>query len=445
MGSSSYRGIQTMRNWPGWPPRSARKRYVIVVGVSRTISRRGTTWILGMSDPNRLRNRVEARFLEEGGHFLRDLVEDAEAAGEDRSPDLDGARPRHDVLQGVTARPDSTDTDHRDVHLLADVVHGPHADRPDRGTAQAAVLVREGGDLQLRRDRHRLQCVDRHDAVGPAFLGGDRKRGDVLDIRGELREDGDVDDILHRAGEVPDRGCVLGDFGPEALRVRAGQIQLDRLDAVRRHLGRDGGVLFGVFSEDGADHDCARGVGSLDLMFVLDDARVREADRIQQAGIELDNRRVRIPFARLRTHALRDDGACACLIDAAHRTARLVEESGCKHRRVPKGDAGDLCPEVHHRRTEMTEPLKALGPRRCDGYSRCWASRKWKALVARIRFFAADRPQATSQGRDVPTDEAVFVAAPGNASKIPAGPARNTCTAAPYAGAPMDQLPMRIM
>src|SRR2546425_1083847 len=262
MGSSSYRGIQTIRNWPGWPPRSARKRYVIVVGVSRTISRRGTTWILGMSDPNRLRNRVEARFLEEGGHFLRDLVEDAEAAGEDRGPYLHGARPRHDVLQGVTARPDSTDTDHRDVHLLADIVHGPHADRPDRGTAQAAVL------------------------------------------------------------------------------------------------GRDGGVLFGVFSENGADHDCARGVGSLDLMFVLDDARVREADRIQQAGIELDNRRVRIPFARLRTHALRDDGACACLIDAAHRTARLVEESGCKHRRVPKGDAGDLCPEVHHQRAEMTEPLK---------------------------------------------------------------------------------------
>src|SRR5437016_12113383 len=205
MGSSSYRGIQTMRNWPGWPPRSARKRYVIVVGVSRTISRRGTTWSLGMGDTDRLGHGMEAGLFQEGGHFLRDLVEDAEAAGEDRSPDLDGARPRHDVLQGVAARPDSTDTDHRDVHLLADVVHGPHADRPDRGTAQTAVLVREGGDLQLRRDRHRLQRVDRHDAVGPAFLGRDRERGDVLDIRGELWEDGDVDDVLHHAGEVPNR------------------------------------------------------------------------------------------------------------------------------------------------------------------------------------------------------------------------------------------------
>src|SRR5207244_2180032 len=207
MGSSSYRGIQTIRNWPGWPPRSARKRYVIVVGVSRTISRRGTTWILGMSDPNRLRNRVEARFLEEGGHFLYDFVEDAQAPRENCGPDLHRARAGHG------------------------------------------------------------------------------ESGDVLDVRRELGKDGDVDDVLHRAGEVPDRRGVLGDFGPEAFRVRTGQVQLDRLHAVRGHLRRDGCVLLGVLAEDGADHDRARGVGPLDLMFVLDDARIREADRIQQTGI----------------------------------------------------------------------------------------------------------------------------------------------------------------
>src|SRR5439155_12058904 len=106
-----------------------------------------------------------------------------------------------------------------------------------------------------------------------------------------------------------------------------------------------------------------------DLVLVLDDARVRKADRVQQTGIELDNRRVRIPFAGLRTHALRDDGACARLIHAAHRTARLVEKTGRQHRRVPQGDAGDLRPEVHHRRTEMTELLKVLGPREYDRHS----------------------------------------------------------------------------
>src|SRR5439155_1246216 len=214
MGSSSYRGIQTIRNWPGCPPRSARKRYVIVVGVSRTISRRGTTWILGMGDPDRLRYGVEARFLQENAHFLYDFVEDAEAPREDRGSDLDRARTGHDVLQGVATRSDPTDADHGDMDLLADVVHGSHSDRPDRGAAKAAVLVRQRRHLQFWRDRHCLQCVDRDNPVGPAFLGGHGESGDVLDVRRELGKDGNVDDILHRAGEVPDRaGARLVDAG----------------------------------------------------------------------------------------------------------------------------------------------------------------------------------------------------------------------------------------
>src|SRR5947199_377922 len=60
-----------------------------------------------MGDPDRLRDRLEAGLLEEGGHLPRDLVEDAEAAREDRGADLDRARPRHDVLEGVPARSDA--------------------------------------------------------------------------------------------------------------------------------------------------------------------------------------------------------------------------------------------------------------------------------------------------------------------------------------------------
>src|SRR5438552_1812242 len=250
MGSSSYRGIQTIRNWPGCPPRSARKRYVIVVGVSRTISRRGTTWILGMGDPDRLRYGVEARFLEEGGHFLYDFVEDAEAPREDRGPDLDCARAGHDVLQGVATRSDPTDTDHGDMDLLADVVHGPHADRSDRGTAQPAVLVRERRHLQFWGDCHRLHCVER------------------------------------------------------------------------------------------------------------------------------DNRRVRIALARLRTHALRDDGTGARLIHAAHRTAGLIEKTGGKHRRVSQGHAGDLRPEVHHSEHGISGSSKGFGgSRTTDPIETAWCER----------------------------------------------------------------------
>src|SRR5205823_15038813 len=144
MGSSSNRGIQTIRNWPGFPPRSARKRYVIVDGVSRTTSRSGTTWILGMCDPDRLRHGTESGVLQEEGHLLRDLVEHADPARQDRGPDLDRTRAGHDVLERVAARSDASHADHRDVDLLADVVDRADADRPERGTAQPSELVREG-------------------------------------------------------------------------------------------------------------------------------------------------------------------------------------------------------------------------------------------------------------------------------------------------------------
>src|SRR5207253_280730 len=361
MGRSSYRGIQTIRNWPGCPPRSARKRYVIVVGVSRTISRRGTTWIVGMGDPDRLRYGVEARFLQENAHFLYDFVEDAEAPREDRGSDLDRARTGHDVLQGVATRSDPTDADHGDMDLLADVVHGSHSDRPDRGAAKAAVLVRQRRHLQFWRDRHCLQCVDRDNPVGPAFLGGHGESGDVLDVRRELGKDGNVDDILHRAGEVPDRGRVLGDLGPEAPRVRAGQVQLDCLYAVRGHLRRDGRVLLGVLAEHGADHDRTRGVRLLDLVLVLDDARVRKADRVQQTGIQLDNRRVRIPLPRLRSYTLRHDRAGARLVDAGHGPSGFVEKPRGEHRWVSKPHPGDLGPEVHHRADRIDRGPKGFG------------------------------------------------------------------------------------
>src|SRR3989442_14650842 len=160
IGSSSYRGIQTIRNWPGCPPKSPRNRYVIVVGVSRTSSRIGTTSNLGMGDPDRFRDGGKSGFFQEGPHLLDDLVEHREAFRDDRGPHLDGARPGHDVLQVVPPRSDASDADHGDVDLFADVVHRAHADRSDGGAAEAAELVRQERHLQLGADGHRLPPVD---------------------------------------------------------------------------------------------------------------------------------------------------------------------------------------------------------------------------------------------------------------------------------------------
>src|SRR6266545_6822265 len=348
MGSSSYRGIQTMRNWPGCSAKSARKRYVVVEGVSRTISRRGTTWILGIRDPDRLWHRAETRFLQERGHLLRDLVEDPEALRDNRGPDLDGARAGHDVLQGVPAGPNAADADDRDVYLLADVVHGPHADRPDRGAAEPAEAIRQGGHLQLRRDGHRLHRVDRDDAVGTAFFGRHREGRDVLDVRGEFREDGEGNRVLDGAGEFPHGVFVLVYLRAQALRMGTRQVELDRLHPVRRHLRRDARVLVCVLAVDGPDDDRVGGESALHLVLILDDAWIRQADRIEQARVELDNRRVGIALSGLRADALCHDGPGARPVHAGHRAARLVEEPGREHRRVPKLHPGDLGPEVDH-------------------------------------------------------------------------------------------------
>src|SRR2546428_4387498 len=253
----------------------------MVDGVSRTTSRSGTTWILGRGAPDRLRDGAEPGVLEEGRHFFRDLVEPPEALRNDRRADLHGARARHDVLERIPAGPDAADANHGDVDLLADVVHRTYAKRTNRGTAQAAEAIREGGHLQLRCDRHRLQRVDRDNPIGAALLCSDRERRDVLDVRRELWEDRKRDDILHRTRELLDRVLVLRDLGAQAFRVGTGEVQLDCLHAVRGHLRGHGGIFVRVLSEDGADDDRTRSVGALHLVLVLNNAGVWQADRVQ--------------------------------------------------------------------------------------------------------------------------------------------------------------------
>src|SRR3990172_5401765 len=104
MGSSSHRGIQTMTNCPGSPPKSARNRYVVVWWPPRTAWMRGTAWSLVMGGPHGVLDGCDPEVLEDPGGFLEDLVEGPEPARQESRADLDRGRARHDVLEGGAPR-----------------------------------------------------------------------------------------------------------------------------------------------------------------------------------------------------------------------------------------------------------------------------------------------------------------------------------------------------
>src|SRR3989442_14899090 len=96
-----------------------------------------------MGDPDRFRDGGETGLIEEGTHLLDDLVEHRGALRDDRGPDLHGACPGHEVLQGIKPRPDAADSDHWDADLFADVANPAHADRADGAADAATGVVRD--------------------------------------------------------------------------------------------------------------------------------------------------------------------------------------------------------------------------------------------------------------------------------------------------------------
>src|SRR5437773_3570935 len=172
IGTSSWPGIHTITNCPGEPSMSARNRNVEVSCTSFTTSSRGTISSLPMGRPHDRGQGLHAPLL----HELRDLrgnfLEHRHPAGRESGADLDCPGPRHDVLEGVPPGLDPADADDRHVHGLVNLVHAPHPDRAEGGSAEPADLVREDRRPELRGDRHRLQRVDRDDRVRAAVLRG---------------------------------------------------------------------------------------------------------------------------------------------------------------------------------------------------------------------------------------------------------------------------------
>src|ERR1044071_9136546 len=72
-----------------------------------------------------------------GSHFRDNALRRARITKRGR-PDADEARTRHHVLDGIRARRDTADADHRDMNGARDLPCREHADRENGGTADTA-------------------------------------------------------------------------------------------------------------------------------------------------------------------------------------------------------------------------------------------------------------------------------------------------------------------
>ena len=78
---------------------------------------------------------------------------------------------------------------HGDLHGIVAFVDHPHGDRSDGRSAQPADAVRNLRPACLDVDHHREKRVDERHGVGARVLGRPGERGDVGDVRRELRDE----------------------------------------------------------------------------------------------------------------------------------------------------------------------------------------------------------------------------------------------------------------
>ena len=147
--------------------------------------------------------------------------------GEERGADGDVARAGRQQLERVPAAGDSAHADDRQARLAEAGVDGRERDRPQRRTREPARPAREHRLQRPLVQREALDRVDEAEAVGARRLRGPRGRAEIGDRGRELRVQRLVGDRPHGRDHLAD---VLGHL----VDVRAGEVQLERLDLVAR-------------------------------------------------------------------------------------------------------------------------------------------------------------------------------------------------------------------
>ena len=101
------------------------------------------------------------------------------------------------------------------------------------GPLSPPMHVRDLRPARLDVDGHGQEGVDERDGVGAGVLGGARERGDVGDVRRQLRDDRQVASTLRTAlttSSVPIEAAA--ELDAALLDVRAGDVELDGGDAL---------------------------------------------------------------------------------------------------------------------------------------------------------------------------------------------------------------------
>src|SRR5262245_56367679 len=189
-------------------------------------------------------------------------------------------------LEHVGRARNAAHADDRNVHRPPALVNHAHGNRPDRRAAEATDDVREFWPASLDVDGHREEGVHQRDGVRAGIFCGLGNRGDVGDVRGQLGDYRQARDLLDGGDHVECAVQAASERDATLLDVRAGDVQLERVDAFGV---RQNACQLDVFVESApADVDDIGRAQAAQLGQLLVDVALHadplQPDRVEHAG-----------------------------------------------------------------------------------------------------------------------------------------------------------------